>query len=751
MLYDIETYSFMDNVRDLPTYYYHTHFHEFLKFVTGPCASLLDQEDQAFIQSFQALNKDQQCLIIRFVNRKSIFIKPSAYDYDEIDNIDDNFYQLFQDKWFKPIQCKHAAEFVENLTKTEILSLLEEINVLLERPIAYKKSAPKLKLVEILITEVSAEQICDSSIASDYWEGNFERPIYYFLYLYFGNFHAKLNQFSMRDLGVMRTRKEQAQVLARFDSIDSAKSAFNLHFQLNDVRIALANFKHATPKEADQVRKHKKQHHAYLTEQLSTMCLPIGDKAVELHQRLQLLLANDLLAFDATHALDVLQNIGSSAASEKWIREAYKQGHTEAVEARLEKIIQEPLCEDLLAFAEDFLARKYHKKRTSVLTDMLRENSQTIAIDEIHKGAVERGVVAYYEQRKVLALRTENEIWRALFGLYFWREIYELEGLGLSNEFDHVPTSLKSNQFYELAKEQIEARLSSTDSKASLFKQLSFVAAQHYGEGNIVFRWRKNILERLNLLIKHSELSQLLSLLRFMTQDWQNLSDGFPDLMLIENDKLRFEEVKSEGDQLRRNQLLSIQKLQSLGFDVRITNVVWTFDPMQTYVVVDIETTGGRAQHHRITEVGMVKVSGGEVIAEWQSLINPQRRIPANITSLTGIDNELVANAPLFAEVADDIDEFTQDCVFVAHNVNFDYGFIKAEFERLERRFRRPKLCTVREMRKYYKGLPSYSLANLTKHFDIDMQRHHRAMSDAVAASELLSLINEKRVGYQID
>jgi DNA polymerase-3 subunit epsilon len=109
----------------------------------------------------------------------------------------------------------------------------------------------------------------------------------------------------------------------------------------------------------------------------------------------------------------------------------------------------------------------------------------------------------------------------------------------------------------------------------------------------------------------------------------------------------------------------------------------------------------------------------------------------------------MVANAPIFAEVADDIAAFTEGCVFVAHNVNFDYGFIKAEFERLERRFRRPKLCTVREMRKWYKGLPSYSLANLTKHFEIDMERHHRALSDAVAASELLALINEKRVNEE--
>jgi DNA polymerase-3 subunit epsilon len=145
----------------------------------------------------------------------------------------------------------------------------------------------------------------------------------------------------------------------------------------------------------------------------------------------------------------------------------------------------------------------------------------------------------------------------------------------------------------------------------------------------------------------------------------------------------------------------------------------------------------------------MVKLIRGKIVDSWQSLLDPQRRIPANITALTGIDNNLVRGAPLFADIADEVEAFTQDCIFVAHNVNFDYGFIKEEFARIDRFWRRPKLCTVAQMRRHYKGLPSYSLANLTKHFEIDMQRHHRAMSDALAASELLNLINEKRFAQQ--
>ncbi len=744
-------------MRALPTYYYLSHFHEFIKFVTGPCEALLDENDRLFLRDFMALSQDQQCLVVRFINRKSIFVKPTSYQYEEINNIDVNFYFLFDQGWFIPLASVSAVDFVEHLTKDEIIQVIDELNApcFTNTPsLEYKKSQPKAKLIECVLSGAEAKNICKTSLAKDYWQGNFEQAIRYFLYLYFGNFHAKLNQFSMRDLGVMRTRKEQAQVMARFADIESAKSTFTLHSQYEEVKSQLGLLKNEVGiikkavinTEATRAEPTKSRKHRYILSQLASMPQAVGTKALEVEAKLQLTLATELLSEDASNAIILLKSINTDTAQEKWVREAYKQGDTKEVENELENMIQAPLSEDLLAFAEDFLARKFHKKRTSVLTDMLRQNSQTIAIDEMHKGAVERGVVARYEQNGWQAFRTENEIWRCLFGLYFWHEIFELEGLGLTNEFDHVPASLKTNQFYESAPEQIEQRLASTTSKNKLIQQLTQAALKHYGQGNIIFRWRKNILERLTLLINFTELAPILSLLKSMTQDWNNLSDGFPDLMVIESQKLRFEEIKSEGDQLRRNQLLSIQKLQSLGFDVRITNVNWTIDPMQPYAVIDIETTGGKAQHHRITEVGIVKVIGGEVVAEWQSLINPQRRIPQNITALTGIDNEMVSTAPLFAEVADDIDAFTEGCVFVAHNVNFDYGFIKEEFNRLERHYRRPKLCTVREMRKHYKGLASYSLANLTRHFGIDMQRHHRAMSDAVAAKELLNMINEKRI-----
>jgi len=167
------------------------------------------------------------------------------------------------------------------------------------------------------------------------------------------------------------------------------------------------------------------------------------------------------------------------------------------------------------------------------------------------------------------------------------------------------------------------------------------------------------------------------------------------------------------------------------------------------YAIVDIETTGGSATRSRITEIAIYKHDGQKIADEYQTLVNPCQDIPYNITKLTGIDNELVANAPLFFDVAKEIDAFLDGCVFVAHNVNFDYGFIKAEFERIGLSFRKKKLCTVRLSRKLLPGKYSYSLGKLCASEGIPLNNAHRAAADAKATAILFTqLMKIDREGY---
>lgn len=167
------------------------------------------------------------------------------------------------------------------------------------------------------------------------------------------------------------------------------------------------------------------------------------------------------------------------------------------------------------------------------------------------------------------------------------------------------------------------------------------------------------------------------------------------------------------------------------------------------YAIVDIETTGGRANRDKITEIAVLVHDGEKVIDSYETLVNPECNIPYNITSLTGITNEMVREAPKFYEVAKNIVEITEGAIFVAHNVRFDYGFIREEFKRLGYSFSRKQLCTVRLSRQAFPGLRSYSLGNLIKHFKIKVKDRHRAMADTAATVELFEKILDKENGQE--
>lgn len=162
------------------------------------------------------------------------------------------------------------------------------------------------------------------------------------------------------------------------------------------------------------------------------------------------------------------------------------------------------------------------------------------------------------------------------------------------------------------------------------------------------------------------------------------------------------------------------------------------------YAVVDIETTGGSARLERITEIAVYIHDGTRIVEEYSTLVNPERSIPYFITSLTGITNEMVEDAPKFFEVARRIVEITEGKVFVAHNARFDYSFIRQEFGMLGYNFKRPMLDTVALSRRLLPGHKSYSLGNLCKDLGIDINGRHRASGDALATVRLLEMLLEK-------
>lgn len=151
----------------------------------------------------------------------------------------------------------------------------------------------------------------------------------------------------------------------------------------------------------------------------------------------------------------------------------------------------------------------------------------------------------------------------------------------------------------------------------------------------------------------------------------------------------------------------------------------------RTISFVDIETTGGRSFYDRIIEIGIIRVEDNEIVKTFRSLINPQGHIPREIELLTGITSGDLENAPTFREIKDDILEILADSYFVAHNVRFDYGFLKSEFKRENISYSQKHFCTVKLSRLLYPAFKHHNLDSLIERHGFNCENRHRAFDDA--------------------
>lgn len=692
----------------LPIFYYWQHFKDFLGHIKCSYGSILTTDEHEWIEAYTKLSRPAQCLVARIANRITPFIHIDTLNYDEIPNRDDVLTQLHTAAFVEPINDDQALNLVPVLTKPELMSLGQHLGLSSIKP-SHKKS----QLVDTLLTEAAENKLALNTWPSmqHYTYRCFDTHLRYFLFLYFGKPGARLTQFSLRDLGISHTRSG-TQPTARFNNKIEAKSGFY----------------YAT------LNHHKREG----TTEVYAKDLPEPQGDIATHYQNRYCLYQATTALDDAEKLAFLKKTTSPEGFEKYVRLLYKTDQIEHCENLLIDAIDNPRSDLESIFAQDFYERKFNKKRTSIYTELLKQSAPPIILNEYYRHQVERGLVAYYKKRGAIAFQTENNLWRALFVITFWPLLFETKHSTFYSEFDRIPSELKENRFYTEQKTHIEALLDKLQTYEQYQQHVDGVLERIDKIHTPLFFWHTDLPAQITCLIQSVNLSQLGQHLRAMAHCFSDYSNGYPDIMVIDQDGLRFEEVKAPGDTLRKNQLIMIERLKHIDIDVCITRTQWNRNYNDRYAVVDIETTGSNKPYHRITEVGIVIIENQTIVERWNQLINPERNIPANITRLTNITNDMVANAPTFVEVADEIEAKLEGCIFVAHNVNFDYGFIRNEFGRINRHLNLPKLCTVRESRRNFKGLSSYSLKNLSHHFTINLTNHHRALADAEAAAEIL-------------
>ena len=706
---------------ELPDFYYHDHFNEMLAFVCRHYPHALDTGHEAFIGDFRRLGVAAQRLYIRLANRRGRVFDVNKLCYPEITPLDRALRELRAADWIGAPTSDDYPHLLACLTKGQLhAAACTSLG-------GVSKSWKKAELLEMLLDNVQPNTFLKTIDVSHLIVQRRVGTLGYLLYLYFGETQDRLEKFAMRDLGLVRTHAIGDSFEPRFHNREDALQSWYFATRLDQL-------KSATSPQWD-----------LLIDEAAAWPEPSCTVAADLRSRLALRLARYLEEAGRDQDAQLMYGRGnSSACDERLIRLLLRNGQREAAQRQLEHCIAMPRSEEERLFANDLLQRKFGSKRTTPVTDALRE-SETVEIDESQSGSAENAALAHFAGHGVAGFRAENTLWRTLFGLLFWDELFGSQSASLHSPFEAIPASLHSGSFYADNRDSIDARLAALSQPAEIKRRMLQTVTREYGRHNGIFRWHRAMTDAPFALLDAAEPHALRTMLERMCRNYRDMHAGFPDLLLIDANGCRFVEIKADGDQLRRNQLLRLEQLRGAGFRADIVRVRWVLDPAQIYAVVDVETTGGAGEAHRITELAAVKVQYGRIVDRFQTLINPQRRIPSTITRLTGISEAMVADAPVFADIAEKFSIFMQDAIFVAHNVSFDYGFITREFARLGQLFRYPRLCTCSSMRKLYPGYRSYSLAALCENHGIPLKRHHRALCDAEAAAELLFLINEKR------
>lgn len=699
--------------KDLPPRYYLDHFRDMISAIRKNHYSFLDEKHHRFLDDFDHLSQDAQCLYVRFINRKGKYFFRDGLRYPEIGSVDLALTELSSKEFLRAPENADLLPIFQGLAKEKLFDFCEHLNV----PV--KKSWPKPRFIEEL-TQLDLTRFPKEKLGNCVVQVRLEE-LSYLLFLYFGEISENLSLYTLRDLGIWSENQRQ-DFVPKFTSRDEAKAHF-FYARLRD-EIDIENYDHGLMEYWPQ---------------------PINEESLHLRETLLVAIGESLRKKGlTTEALGVLSKATIHPGRERRIRLLYQLGDMDKTLAELQLIMEDPSSDEEHLFAEDFLERKFHQKKRTSLSQMLLE-AETLPLDEAYFRQPEEGVRDTLSRKGIRSHHAENALWRSLFGILFWHEIFESPLNTFHSPFERLPEELGSVQFFVKHHLSIQEKLQYLNS-ASEFKEYVETLKLRVGtEKNGFFSWSEEILSAISDLIRFGGRDQISFVLEYLARDFHRRIRGFPDLLLIEDGKVRFAEIKAPGDSLRSHQLMQMKMLRNAGFQVELLKVEYRLSPDQTYVVVDLETTGGMLPYHRITEIGAVKIRGGEVIDRFETLVNPQKRISLEIQKLTGISNEMVSTAPVFRDVAERFQEFSKDAIFVAHNVNFDYGFLQAEYERLEERFVRPHLCTKVLMRKYFPGLESYSLANLTAHFGVSLVNHHRAMCDAEATASLFLLINQKR------
>lgn len=541
----------------LPEKYYLDNFKYVLNFVLGKYEPLLSDAELNFISNFMSLSEDGQCLYVRISNRKGQFFRKEKLLYPEITSLNDAHEELLNRSFLTnnpQLEIEECFQLINIYNKPEIIQLLKPLDIEIDKKL--KKDELILSLLETVFTEDLQEIFYTDQIITQGARDELDMIKLFF----FGHNHGDMSDFVIRDVGHARFMEvDESKLGTSFDSREEAEAVMQLSqlnkefYLLEEAVSALSIYEWFKEIEIGYFLDMEK------AKQRADKLLHKVGYHLEKHKH-----------FD--EALELYHLSSASPLRERRIRIYNKQKDFDKSLVLAQQILQDPNDNKEYYIALDVINKLEKKLKT---TTIRQKEGIVIPVDSNYIHRVEQGVLAYFEVEGYKGYHSENSICRNVFGLFFWKEIFDPKYNSLHQPLQRNPSDIYGKDFYKKRKTAIAEKLQKTKTKKQLDQVLNQSIELYRGITNPFVHWEENMIEAMWQFLGFAKLKQVKLLLAEMAIDPKNRSTGFPDLFVWKDKEYHFYEVKSPNDHLSEKQLFWLERFNEWGIQAEIALVEW--------------------------------------------------------------------------------------------------------------------------------------------------------------------------------
>ncbi len=553
---------------DLPPKYYLDNYRYVLDFVRKLYDAILIESERQFLDAFDLLSEDAQCLFVRFTNRRGSFFKVNALSYPELSDIPAALTELIETGFIEGLGEQHTAradEVVDLFTKPELLMLTQAL-----APVVMPaKSIRKPDLVRWLMHEYEAADLIEGlDVLEPVVRVCYEVEAMMMRFLFFGNRHNDMTEFVIRDLGHVQYQSFQEENFSvRFETRKDVE---------DKLMISLTGETFHEQKDElppEEIYDWFMNWQGGLVGELSAVAEPS-------YRRLVLKVGAWLERKKLPEqALSVYQLTDHAPSRERRARLLQRVGEITEALALCEDMIAHPQNADERFFGLDYREKiKNKKKRVVRRTTKALKEADAVPVPISFRYRVERGVMEYFREQGYEAAFSENEPWRALFGLVFWDIIYDTNVRAIHHPLQRVPSDFFLPDFYFKRESLLLARLEELSEREAYFDLVEKTHEEKFGTANVLVAWFDGMLELVQLIVRYLEPVQLCAILLEMAKQLRENTRGFPDLLIWKDDEYDFVEVKSPTDHLSSQQLHWQHFFEDIGVKSRVLRVEWTME-----------------------------------------------------------------------------------------------------------------------------------------------------------------------------